>query len=405
MAANVELDPVFRQALKFLHSSNSDAAENIRKSLDEVIKQKHGSSKMLINTLSKKYIAEESKATGSGVIKAVKNVRRSSNKSSDSSSNNSNSSPVQIISTSTASSAVLATTDLNPEMPVIISIPDTEENEQAITSIDDNAMDNNIHDSFFDDLMCVICRRIDLSAKNRLIECTKCNSLYHQDCHTPQIKDADLVNGQELSWCCCDCSTKKFKTSSNASPSNKSNHSSSSSSSSSSSNSTSMSISNIIASSLVSNTAHISKKSKDKEKDKEKEKEKEKDKEKEKEKDKDKESSSSSKLDKFNPKEVHGSFNLFSFSPYANKGHHHGKDEHRKSSKSSSSKHHSSSSSSSHHSSSSHKHEKEKSSSSKNGSSSSSSKTVTPNIHVISADKRLQNMKKKAKSQESKRKK
>lgn len=30
MATNVELDPVFRQALRFLHSSSVDAAENIR---------------------------------------------------------------------------------------------------------------------------------------------------------------------------------------------------------------------------------------------------------------------------------------------------------------------------------------------------------------------------------------
>lgn len=172
MAAIVELDPVFRQALKFLHSSNTDAAENIRKALDDVIKLKHGPNKMLINTLSKKYIAEESKATGSGVIKA--SVRRSSNKSSDSSS----SSPVQIIATtSSTSTTTVITTDSSgqtQEIPLIISLPDTT-NSASIAAVDDNAMDTHIHNSLFDDLSCVICRRIDLSAKNRLIECTKCN--------------------------------------------------------------------------------------------------------------------------------------------------------------------------------------------------------------------------------------
>lgn len=206
MATTVELDPVFRQALRYLHSSQTDAAENIRKSLDEVIKQKHGSSKMLINTLSKKHIAEESKATGSGVIKSISSTRRSSHKSNDSSSNNS---PVQIITTTniTTSTTTVLTTDLTgqtQEIPVIISLPDSA-NGTTLTAVDDNAMDTNIHNSLFEDLACVVCRRIDFVAKNRLIECTKCNSLYHQECHSPQIKDSDLADEQEAAWLCSEC--------------------------------------------------------------------------------------------------------------------------------------------------------------------------------------------------------
>lgn len=225
MAVNVELDPVFRQALRYLHSSSNDAAENIRKSLDEVIKQKHGPSKMLINTLSKKYLAEESKATGSGVVKSVAIRRSSSHKSSDSSSNNSNSSPVQIIATTTASSTTLLTatvdsTGQQQDVPVIISLPDSSSSGSiaSIAAIDDNAIDNNmlldnqhLKDLELEDLVCVVCRRIDLSAKNRLIECTKCNALYHQECHVPQIKDSDLTNGQESSWCCGTCKLRSFK--------------------------------------------------------------------------------------------------------------------------------------------------------------------------------------------------
>lgn len=206
MATTVELDPVFRQALRYLHSSQTDAAENIRISLDDVIKQKHGSSKMLINTLSKKHIAEESKATGSGVIRSISSTRRSSHKSSDSNSNNS---PMQIITTTTITTptATVLTTDLTgetQEIPVIISLPDSG-NGTTLGAVDDNAMDTNIHNSLFEDLACVVCRRIDFVAKNRLIECTKCNSLYHQECHSPQIKDSDLANEQEAAWMCSEC--------------------------------------------------------------------------------------------------------------------------------------------------------------------------------------------------------
>lgn len=347
MATTVELDPVFRQALKFLHSPNSDAAENIRKALDDVIKQKHGPTKMLINTLSKKYIAEESKATGSGVLKAA--VRRSSNKSSDSSS----SSPVQIIATtSTTSTTTVITTDSSgqtQEIPVIISLPDTT-NSATIAAVDDNAMDTNIHNSLFDDLACVICRRIDLSAKNRLIECSKCTSLYHQECHSPQIKDSELVNGQELSWCCSNCKVKRFKSSHMAGSPSKSINSSPTSSSSSNSDVI------ITGTSTANFGSHLS--------------------------------SSSSKKDK-----EHGSSSSSSKSKSSSSRHHH-------------SHHHSSSHHSSKHERSSEKSSEKGSGSSSGGGSSSSKSSVTPNIHIISADKRLQNMKKKAaKSQETKRKK
>lgn len=363
MATSVELDPIFRQALKCLHSSNSDAAENIRRALDDVIKQKHGPNKMLINTLSKKYIAEESLATGSGVIKTA--IRRSSNKSSDSSS----SSPIQIIATTsgTSTTTTVITTDSSgqtTEIPVIISLPDTGTTNATIAAVDDNAMDTNIHNSLFDDLACVICRRIDLSAKNRLIECTKCTSLYHQECHDPQIKDSDLSNGQESLWCCKDCrKVKRFKSTSaqlTASPS-KSHHSSSPSSSNSSNSDVIITGSSGAATTFTS-TQSVSKSSK---------------RDKEKDKDKEKEYSSSSSKSKSSSSSRHHS-------------HHHSS---------------SSSSSSSHHSSSKHERSSEKNSE-KNSSSSSSKSSVTPNIHIISADKRLQNMKKKAaKTQESKRKK
>lgn len=75
-----------------------------------------------------------------------------------------------------------------------------------------------------------MCRRIESSAKNRLIECTDCQSLYHQECHNPQISDAD-ANENDSTWCCTHCKNK-VKSSSVASPAKSSCSTSSSSSSS-----------------------------------------------------------------------------------------------------------------------------------------------------------------------------
>lgn len=247
--ASVELDPVFRQALKLLHSSSTDSAEGIRKYLDELIRQKHGSSRMLVHTLHKKHLLEECRATGSGTShkKESRRRRRRSSDRSVSSCGSSASSSVQLVD--------------GPDAKTVES-----HQSPSIVNVDDNAIDSNIHNALFDDLMCAICRGIDVSAKNRLIECTKCNTLYHQECHSPQIKDAELVNGQELLWHCNDCRTKKPKSlpQTIASP-HKSNQSPSSSSSSSSTSS----ISNIISTLTSGSSKKDKERTKDSERDRE----------------------------------------------------------------------------------------------------------------------------------------
>lgn len=53
------------------------------------------------------------------------------------------------------------------------------------------------------DVACIICKGMDVGAKNRLVECEKCHSLYHQECHTPHILDSQVDNNVE--WYCCNC--------------------------------------------------------------------------------------------------------------------------------------------------------------------------------------------------------
>ncbi|XP_037029864.1 integrator complex subunit 12-like [Bradysia coprophila] len=198
---SADLDPAFRYALKLLHSSSVDSTEKIRNSLDDLIKQRHGTSKMLANTLSKKYLAEECSAPGV--------VQR--HRSSDSKASSSNS-PQQITVTTADSNSVVTT-------PIVV--PDDDD--------DDDLMEE-AHLQEFQDLNCVVCRRIESSAKNRLIECTDCQSLYHQECHSPQISESD-ANENDSTWCCSHCKNK-VKSSSVASPAKSSCSTSSSSSSS-----------------------------------------------------------------------------------------------------------------------------------------------------------------------------
>ncbi|CAD7083669.1 unnamed protein product [Hermetia illucens] len=178
MSATMEVDPTIKQALKFLHSPSPDSAEKIRLTLDEIIKQRYGSRKMLINVLSKKYLEEESHSPGT--IKRRKSDERAT-------------SSTKSLSSATPSQEIVTTSS----EPVSISIGDGGSDEENLKE--------------FGDLACVICGVMVVKAGNRLIECAECHSLYHQECHKPHISDDD-ANEQEYSWCCSDCKNKLMMT-------------------------------------------------------------------------------------------------------------------------------------------------------------------------------------------------
>ncbi|XP_049844752.1 integrator complex subunit 12-like isoform X2 [Schistocerca gregaria] len=55
-----------------------------------------------------------------------------------------------------------------------------------------------------EDLTCIVCRGMDVAPRNRLIECTECHSLYHQECHQPPVGEADMEDPRSI-WYCTDC--------------------------------------------------------------------------------------------------------------------------------------------------------------------------------------------------------
>nr|XP_023021465.1 integrator complex subunit 12 isoform X2 [Leptinotarsa decemlineata] len=54
-----------------------------------------------------------------------------------------------------------------------------------------------------EDLMCVICNGMDVGARNRLLECSDCHSLYHQECHKPGVTEDSFDN-----WVCYSCKVR-----------------------------------------------------------------------------------------------------------------------------------------------------------------------------------------------------
>ncbi|XP_057653671.1 integrator complex subunit 12 [Diorhabda carinulata] len=86
--------------------------------------------------------------------------------------------------------------------------------EESKASDSDNELEL---DLLKEDLMCVICNGMDVGARNRLVECSDCHSLYHQECHQPGITEDSFEN-----WVCFNCkeANKKLKQSIGGSSSN-----------------------------------------------------------------------------------------------------------------------------------------------------------------------------------------
>lgn len=74
--------------------------------------------------------------------------------------------------------------------------------EEKTNSSSDNELEL---DLLKEDLMCIICKGMDVAAKNRLLECSDCHSLYHQECHRPVVTTEEA----DTTWFCLNCKEVK----------------------------------------------------------------------------------------------------------------------------------------------------------------------------------------------------
>lgn len=96
-------------------------------------------------------------------------------------------------SNSSKHSGKLSKSDSVEEIPARDTPPDISEIEE-----------DNLAEILEDDLTCVVCKGMDVGARNRLVECADCHSLYHQECHSPVIQDSQIDVPKHI-WYCSQC--------------------------------------------------------------------------------------------------------------------------------------------------------------------------------------------------------
>ncbi|XP_071447649.1 integrator complex subunit 12-like [Hetaerina americana] len=197
--ATYELDPQFSLALKLLHSKSKDSAEQLRLLLEEVTKQKYGGSRRL-PPATKRAGEErfESCKSGGGEL--------SSKSSSSKTGTNIQQPPLHVGLPSSSGAPALP----HSKVEDVGGSGDTVSSSRVIGTrhgsdgSDSDATDDLALEILEEDLMCVVCRGMDVGVRNRLVECVECHSLYHQECHRPTIQEAHASDPRRV-WTCSAC--------------------------------------------------------------------------------------------------------------------------------------------------------------------------------------------------------
>ncbi|XP_030369576.1 integrator complex subunit 12 [Scaptodrosophila lebanonensis] len=183
-AAAQEVDPVLKKAVKLLHSSNPTSAAELRLLLDEALKLRFGPEKLISNNLTQRMMEDETNFPGRATTPQ----------------------PQQPI---LGSDEIINLTN-SPDKPPSDS-PDTimdSDDGMSGAGVAITGVVNTGDTGDFGDLNCCVCGEIVFTANNRLIECSKCGALYHQDCHKPPITNEEAADDQEHNWQCDTCCDK-----------------------------------------------------------------------------------------------------------------------------------------------------------------------------------------------------
>ncbi|XP_054725897.1 integrator complex subunit 12 [Anastrepha obliqua] len=191
MAASTNEMEMLRKAIRLLYSPHPNSAAELRLMLDEAIKQRYGPELMISNNMSKNLIELEANFPGRAATPPPPQEHPQ-------------------------------TMEQDPNVDEVINLTGSpaktiSDSPDTILDSDDGAHvgstmltggDEDVNLKEFGDLNCAVCGEMVFTATNRLIECSSCGTLYHQECHKPPITDEETSEGQEHNWQCDNCLNK-----------------------------------------------------------------------------------------------------------------------------------------------------------------------------------------------------
>lgn len=194
--AAIELDPVFIRALRLLNSKSKESTAQLKQMLDEAIAAKKGlgpgpsakspsSSKQTSRSVSSERTTDKDKREAEKrkdldrlkadlsefIPKEAKRMRLDS----PALSNSSNESPGSPWEGESGASSPGEFNDLQMNIEL--------------------------------DCTCIVCKSFNQESNNKLMECSACQNLYHQECHEPPVSNSE-ASDPRLIWHCSRCNTR-----------------------------------------------------------------------------------------------------------------------------------------------------------------------------------------------------
>jgi len=188
----MELDPQFIKALRLLRSKSKDSGAQLKSMLDEAIRQKKGltsgssSASNLSNPNGSRTVSSErlEKEKKKELDRLKKDLSELTDRPSD---------PKR----ARLDSPGLSTSSHSPSP----SPPGSE----GGSEVDYGDLEMNLEDQF--DCSCCVCKTFTQESGNKLMECSSCQNLYHQECHNPPVNN-EKASDPRLIWNCDKCSNK-----------------------------------------------------------------------------------------------------------------------------------------------------------------------------------------------------
>jgi len=199
MAAPATLDPMFIKALRLLQSKSKDSTAQLKAMLDEAIAIRKG------NPLPKPPRSPTSRVDSGRSLSKDRETFQSKEieKRKDLDRLKTDLSQLE------AKRPRLESPALSNSSHESVGSPHDSETSQ--TEFGDLQMNIEL------DCTCIVCKSFNQESNNKLMECTSCQNLYHQECHDPPVANFD----PRIIWNCSMC-TRTRKTSPNSSSSSRS---------------------------------------------------------------------------------------------------------------------------------------------------------------------------------------
>jgi len=196
--AAVELDPNFIKALRLLRSKSKDSGAQLRAMLDDAIRQKKGLGPA---PRSPSVSKQHSRSVSSD--RAVDKDRSEKDKKKD-------------LDRLKKDLSELADKPTDPkrarlDSPALSSSSHTPSPTPPPSRGEGDASEGGSEVEFGDlemnlefDCSCCVCKTFTQESGNKLMECSSCQNLYHQECHNPPVSNHE-ASDPRLIWNCVKC--------------------------------------------------------------------------------------------------------------------------------------------------------------------------------------------------------